>query len=88
MLVHWFKLSETSPDEDTDMWVVEHEFECDSSPSLSVEHLDSVVHAFHLIPVFGRDFIPVGLHFSETLDIYTRFYVNKFVDLHSHKIVF
>jgi len=67
------------------MWVVQRDDE--GSPP-SIIHLDSVVRAAHLLPVFGPERVSTTLSFTDTLDTFTRFYVNKFVDHHAFEIVF
>jgi hypothetical protein len=47
-----------------------------------------VVRAAHLLPVFGRERVSTTLSFTDTLDAFTRFYVNRFVDHHAFEIVF
>ena len=43
----------------------------------------SSVHAAHLLPVFCGDVtVPRKINFSHTLDIFTAFYVNKYIDYH------
>jgi len=67
------------------MWVVQP----DSDESLpSIIHLDTVICAAHLLPVFGTEYILRTLSFTDILDTFTRFYVNKFVDHHAFKIAF
>lgn len=56
---------------------------------MSVIHLDSVVHAAHLLPIFtGNVAVPREINFSHTLNIYTVFYVNKYIDYHAFETVF
>jgi len=84
-LVRWFSCVGDSPDDHTGMWVVQPDD--DESPP-SIIHLDSVVRAAHLLPVFGPEHVSRTLSFTDTLDKFMRFYVNKFVDHHSFKIIF
>jgi hypothetical protein len=84
-LVRWFSRVGDSPDDHTGMWVVQRDDE--GSPP-SIIHLDSVVRAAHLLPVFGPERVSTTLSFTDTLDTFTRFYVNKFVDHHAFEIVF
>jgi hypothetical protein len=84
-LVHWFSRVGDSPDGHTGMWVVHPDD--DGSPP-SVIHLDSVVRAAHLLPVFGPEPVSTTLSSTDTLDKFTRFYVNKFVDHHTFETVF
>ena len=84
-LVRWFSRVGNSPDDHTGMWVVQPDD--DGSPP-SIIHLDSIVRAAHLLPVFGLERVPRALSFTDTLDKFTRFYVNKFVDHHTFETVF
>jgi hypothetical protein len=75
-------------DEDTGMWVVQPEVDADGFPVMSMIHLDCVIRAAHLLPVFSSDIpLPRALHHSETLDSFKLFYINKFIDHHAFKIV-
>ncbi|KZT07446.1 uncharacterized protein LAESUDRAFT_618937, partial [Laetiporus sulphureus 93-53] len=53
---------------------------------LSIIPLTSILHAVHLIPVYGTASIPHGLSNSQTLDMYRAFYVDKFADHHAFEI--
>jgi len=48
-LVHWYSRIGDSPDEDTGMWRVCQDHNADGSPSAAVLHLDSLIHAAHLM---------------------------------------
>ncbi|KAG1871596.1 hypothetical protein F4604DRAFT_1881075 [Suillus subluteus] len=87
-LVQWFKCVADSPDEITGMWVVELELLEDGAHCVSVIHLDSIFRAAHLIPVFGGDFVPTNLTYSQTLDTFCTYYVNNFIDHHAYEIAF
>lgn len=87
-LVQWFKCVADSPDEITGMWVVEPELLEDGARCVSVIHLDSIFRAAHLIPVFGGDFVPTNLTYSQTLDTFCTYYVNNFIDHHAYEIAF
>jgi hypothetical protein len=76
------------PNENTSMWVVEPNIQEDGMKFTSIIHLDTVVQAGHLLPVFGQDFISWTLTLSDTLDKFTSFYVNKYADHHSFEIAF
>ncbi|KAG1889687.1 uncharacterized protein F5891DRAFT_1131772 [Suillus fuscotomentosus] len=87
-LVHWFKLVFDEPDPGNGMWMVKPSFldsELDTR-ELSIIHIDTIVRAAHLLPIFGNEFVPEKATFHETLDIYCVFYVNKFADHHSFEI--
>jgi hypothetical protein len=83
--VHWYTLLDEEPDEDTGMWKVTPEKEIDGSPIFSVIHLDSIFRAAHLLPIYAvsDNSIPYSLSLHETLDTFSAFYVNKFIDHHT-----
>lgn len=81
-LVRWFKPVGDAPCENTGMWIVEPQI------ATSVINLNCVLCGAHLIPVFGRGFVPDKLHFSDSLRAFRTFYVNKFADHHSHEVAF
>jgi hypothetical protein len=87
-LVHWFSRVAESADRGTGMWVVEPDSVDDGRPLASVIHLDTIVRAAHLLPVFGEGFISRSLSFTDTLDEFSTFYVNKYVDHHAFEIAF
>ena len=87
-LVRWFSRVGDSPDDDTGMWVVEPDTLDDGEPFMSIIHLDAIVRASHLLPVFGRGRVSRTLQFTDTLDTFTRFYVNKYIDHHAFEIAF
>jgi len=87
-LVDWFIPIGDEPDEVTGMWIVVPEVDNDGCRVQSVVSLDSVVRGAHLIGVYGSEFIPVELHFSESLDAFKAYYVNKYIDHHANMLVF
>jgi hypothetical protein len=87
-LVHWFSCVGDLPDDHTGMWVVEPDTLDDGKASMSIIHLDSIVRASHLLPVFGQGRVSRTLQFTDTLDTFTRFYVNKYIDHHAFEIAF
>ena len=84
-LIEWYDHIADSPDEDTGMWIVKP-----VPDNSAIIHLDSILRCTHLIPVFGQNFVDrsLGLTFSDSLDAFLFYYVNKYVDHHMHKIVF
>ena len=87
-LVHQFRKPFDGPDPDTGMWIVEPELD-GRYRVMSVVHVDLVVRAAHLLPIFGGNApVPREINFSHTLDIYLAFYVNKYIDYHAFETVF
>ena len=88
-LIHQFSKSFNDPDPDNGMWIVEPDLDRDGYRIMSIVHVDSIVRAAHLLPVFKGDAtIPREVNFSNTLDIFTAFYVNKYIDYHAFETVF
>ncbi|KAH9835642.1 uncharacterized protein C8Q71DRAFT_762915 [Rhodofomes roseus] len=87
-LVEWFIPVGDEADDVTGMWVVEPEIDEDGRRPCEIIHLDTVLRAAHLPPVYGDQFIPRDLTAEETLDAFRAYYVNKFVDYHGHQHLF
>jgi hypothetical protein len=90
-LVHWFSRVEDSPNNNTGMWIVEPVTdisEDDDESCATILHLDTIVRAAHLLPIFGHRYVSPTLSFSDTLDGFARFYVNKYADHQSFEIAF
>jgi hypothetical protein len=87
-LVHWYSHVEDSPDEDTGMWVVEPDYCEDGTHFVSVIHLDAIFRAAHLMPVYGDKFVPTHLCYTQSLDAFRAYYVNKYIDHHAFEIAF
>ena len=52
-------------------------------------NVNSIVCTAHLLPVFKVDMaIPREVNFSHTLDIFTAFYINKYIDYHAFETMF
>jgi hypothetical protein len=87
-LVHWYS-TDVRPDASTGMWVVHLEFDRWDKRHMAVIHLDSIIRGAHLLPNFPSD-APVyrQINYMNVLDLYTSFYVNKFVDHHAFEIAF
>ena len=88
-LVHNFHLTFTDPDPDNGMWVVEPTYNENGARFMSVVHVDSIIRAAHLLPVFqGSATLPPQLTFSQTLDSFRAFYINKYIDYHAFETIF
>ena len=87
-LVHWYSLIGDSADECTGMWVIEPDILDDGTPWTAVIHLDSIVRLAHLLPIYGEELAPRGLKYTDSLDFFSEFYVNKFADHHAFEIAF
>ncbi|KAH9016353.1 hypothetical protein EDB85DRAFT_2076211 [Lactarius pseudohatsudake] len=85
-LIDRFRRVGRCPDPVTGMWRVQPEV-TNSRRVQSVVHIETILRNVHLIPVFGKGFIPHNLHFSDSLDIFSMYYVNKYADHHSFEVV-
>jgi hypothetical protein len=86
-LVHWFSRV-GGLQENTGMWVVEPDISDDGETIITIIHLDTIVQASHLLLVFSGERVSKTLLFTDTLDTFTRFYVNKYADHHAFEIAF
>lgn len=85
-LVQWFYRITEERDEVTGMYMVAPSFDEDGSPNMSIIHIDSIVRGAHLLPIFGTQFVPRGLQFHHSLDVFRGFYINRFIDHHSFEL--
>lgn len=71
-----------TPDEETNMWVVEPDYLAGQKKFLGVIHLDSILWGAHLIGVLGPNLLPVHpkVDCLTALDSFKLFYVNKYAD--------
>ncbi|KAI6097698.1 hypothetical protein EDD16DRAFT_1697820 [Pisolithus croceorrhizus] len=76
-LVQWFTPIGNEPCNNTGMWKVEHEYD---------EYGDHLVT--HLIGIYGDEYIPPDLHYSDSLAAFGSFYVNKYSDYHAFGLAF
>ena len=68
------------------MWIVEPNSDPNGSQVMSVVHIDSIVCAAHLLPVFKGDAtILRNVNFNHTLDVFTAFNINKYINYHAFK---
>ncbi|KAF8220424.1 hypothetical protein L208DRAFT_1333809 [Tricholoma matsutake] len=71
------------------MWTVEPDMSDDGETvEVSIIHLDTIVRASHLLPVFSEEHVYKTLSFTDTLDTFTRFYINKYADHQAFEIAF
>ncbi|KAI9452139.1 hypothetical protein BJY52DRAFT_1205778 [Lactarius psammicola] len=86
-LMHWFARKGNSPDDITGMWIVKpYTLEDDDEPFATVIYLDTVLRVAHLLPVFGSECVSRTTSFTDTLDTFSTFYVNKYTDHHLFEI--
>jgi len=87
-LIQWFSRVADKLDEDTGMWIVEPDRDLAGFPIREIIHLDTIVRGAHLIGVYGEAFLPCGLTFDHSLDIFRAYYVNKYIDHHAYEIAY
>lgn len=86
-LVQWFSTIGDEPNDETGLWMVEPDVREDGRPLLAVIHLDCVLRAAHLTPVYSTsNFVSRSLTMHDTLDKFKVFYVNKYADHHAFEI--
>lgn len=85
-LISWLVPGD-EPDEDTGLWVVQPELDGNRRRRLGVVHLECVIRGAHLLPVYGPSFLPENFHFSDSLDAFRAYFVNRFVDHHTHAFI-
>ncbi|KAH9952562.1 hypothetical protein BGW80DRAFT_1440399 [Lactifluus volemus] len=55
----------------------------------SIVHLDVLLHAAHLIPVYdASECVPLEIESTISLDTFKAYYVNKYINHHAHEIAF
>lgn len=87
-LVQWFIPVGNMPCDETGMWIVEPDLDEYGQQIRSVIHLDCIVRGALLIPVYGKDFLPRHINFSNSLGSFHTYYINKFADHHANEIAF
>ena len=88
--IHWFSKIGDAADKCTGMWAIEWDIFDDGSYNSTIVHLDSVVRLAHLLPIHW-DTPALSKHkldYTQSLDVFSTFYVNKYADHHASKTVF
>lgn len=88
VLLNCFSHIGHSPNPVTGLWKVRPDLDRHGRRVQSVEHLDVIYRAAHLIPVYGDGNLPPDFHFSYSLDVFDSYYVNKYADHHANEIAF
>ncbi|KAI6164204.1 hypothetical protein EDD17DRAFT_1775610 [Pisolithus thermaeus] len=87
-LIQWFSNVSDGPDKDTGMWVVQPDYDANGQQELEVVHIHSILHGAHLIPVYGHTHPPTDIQYTNSLDVFQAYYVNKYIDHHTFEIAF
>ena len=84
-LVEWFM--RVGVDHLTGMWVVRPDV-IRNRQNRGVIHLDAILCAAHLIPIYRSDLLPLEIDSLISLDTFKGYHMNKYIDHHTHKIIF
>ena len=87
-LVRWFSPLGDSPCSETKMWQVKPDFDEQGNHVISVIHVNTILRAAHLIPIFGSTPIDRDIRLTDSLAAFASYYVNKFSDYHAHEVAF
>lgn len=89
-LVSWFVPVGEQPCQVTGMWIVEPLLDDDGEDVTSIIRIDRIVRAAYLQPYPGDENTPIPNDMSpdNTLDSFTAFYVNKYIDYSAHGIAY
>ncbi|KAI1790338.1 hypothetical protein LXA43DRAFT_1083303 [Ganoderma leucocontextum] len=82
-IVEWFSATDSEPDEETGLWVVEPDLDANGARLLDVIDARTIFRSAHLIPVFGEHRVPPYMKFSDSLDSYHAYYVNRYLNLYA-----
>jgi hypothetical protein len=85
-LVKWFSMYGAAPCEETGLWRVYPDHDRRGQWLTLVVHLDAVLCGAHLIGVPGPCLLPRTFTYSDSLDAFRLFYVNKYIDYHAHEL--
>ncbi|KAJ7751501.1 hypothetical protein DFH07DRAFT_868891 [Mycena maculata] len=76
------------PCPDVGMWMVEPDLDHRGRHVMDIIHIDTILRGAHLIGIYGDSFFPRHFKYSDTLDRFKAFYINKYADHHAHEIAF
>jgi hypothetical protein len=85
-LVNWFMPVSDQRDEVMGMWEFKPEM-VGTRPTLEVIHLDTIVRGAHLLPNYGRGFLPEDFDAMLALDAFRSYFVNHVIDYHAHELL-
>ena len=87
-LVAWYSTVGDDVCPNTGMWMVEPDYDATGRLMMSVVHLDTILRSAHLMGIAGDELIPKTVKFHNSLDAFKAYYVNKYIDHHSHEIAY
>ncbi|KAJ6632009.1 hypothetical protein B0H10DRAFT_2159558 [Mycena sp. CBHHK59/15] len=76
------------PCPDVGMWMVEPDVDNRGQRVMDIIHIDTILRAAHLIGIYGHHSVPRHFKYSDSLDSFKAFYINKYADHHAHEIAF
>ncbi|KAF8468517.1 hypothetical protein DFH94DRAFT_638438 [Russula ochroleuca] len=85
-LINWF-VHDDEHDPDTGMWVIQLERDQKGIPTLQVIEIETITRGAHLLPVYGLSRVPDDFSHHNALDSFRSFFVNHFVDHHTHEFI-
>ena len=85
-LINWF-VHDDEPDRDTGMWTVQMEHDRHGRPTIEIIDVDSIARGAHLLPIYGSSRVPDDFSHHNALDSFNSFFVNHFIDHHTHEFI-
>ncbi|KAI0040568.1 hypothetical protein FA95DRAFT_1611699 [Auriscalpium vulgare] len=86
-VINWFLPADAAPDPIFGLWKVVPEKGADGRRTIAIVHIDCIVRACHLMPVYGESRVPHTFRFTDTLTAFRAFYVNRYIDYHAHETI-
>ncbi|KAF8135914.1 hypothetical protein K438DRAFT_1433296, partial [Mycena galopus ATCC 62051] len=87
-LVTWFSAIGNEPCPDIGMWMVDADTDRHGKQIMDIIHIDTILCGAHLIGIYGNLFLPRHIKYSDALDSFNKFYINKYADHHANEIAF
>ena len=70
------------------MYTIEPDCLPNGQPTTSVVHLDMVFRMAYLIPIFSnKPALSKHQHHEQMFDLFSEFYINKYIDYHAFEVV-
>ncbi|KAF8214813.1 hypothetical protein K438DRAFT_1705989 [Mycena galopus ATCC 62051] len=87
-LVTWFSAIGDGPCPGIGIWMVDADTDRHGERNMDIIHVDTILRGAHLIGIYGNSFLPRHIEYSDTLDSFNKFYINKYADHHANEIAF
>ena len=86
-LVDWYSRLQEH-DADNSMWMVKPDILANGSPFTVVIHVDTILCCAHLISVYDSSRpVPHGMKYSDSLDSFDMYYINRYANHHMYEVV-